>query len=167
MTNHVLVALDGSDRIEQFLPYIERVVQPGLKVTFLFQYSIPVFYQLIGQLLAIHTGVTQSRLPDQFGRKGMMQQQMQLALDKVAPAGLALHNKGVEISVTVFTGSVRKVVHEYAKIGDVHLVLMHHSHGNWLPRAARTLTSLLRFFKPQPLPPILLLHPSSILERLT
>ena len=32
MASQILVPLRGSDQIEQLLPYIERVVQPGLHV---------------------------------------------------------------------------------------------------------------------------------------
>ncbi len=165
MASQILVPLRGSDRIEQLLPYIEKVVQPGLKVTFLVHYGHPAFHELIGQLLAIHTGVTPSRLPGQLNHAEIVQQQMRLAVQKVAPAGLALRNKGVEVSVTVFAGSVRKVVREYAAMGNVHLVLMPHSRGDWLPRPVRKLISLFHFFKPQTLAPVLLLHPSSIVGR--
>ena len=115
MADQILVPSGGSDRIEQLLPYIEKVVQPGLKVTFLIHYGLPAFHGLIGQLLAIHTGVTSSRLPGQFNHDEIVKQQMRLAMEKVAPACFALRNKGVEISVTVFAGSIRKAVHEYAE----------------------------------------------------
>jgi len=165
MASQILVPLRGSDQIEQLLPYIERVVQPGLHVTFLIHYGHPAFHELIGQLLAIHTGVTPSRLPEQFNHNEIVLQQLRLAMQKVGPAGLALHNKGVEVSVTVFAGSVRKVVREYAARGDVHLVLMPDSRAEWLPRPLRKLASQFHFFKPQTLAPVLLLHPSSTVGR--
>lgn len=166
MASQILVPLRGSDRIEHLLPYIEKVLQPGLNVTFLIHYGNPAFHELIGQLLVIHTGITPSRLPGQFNHDEIVQKHMLAAVEKVAPAGLALRNKGVEISVTVFAGSFRKVVREYAARGDVHLVLMPHNRGDWLPRPLRKLASLFHFFKPQRLAPVLLLHPGSTVGRL-
>jgi hypothetical protein len=164
MASQLLVPLRGSDRIEHLLPYIEKVLRPGLNVTFLIHYSHPAFHELIGQLLVIHTAITPSRLPGQFNDE-IVQQHMLAAVQKVASAGLALRNKGVEVSVTVFAGSFRKIVREYAARGDVHLVLMPHSRAEWLPRPLRKLVSRFHFLKPQTLAPVLLLHPSSTVGR--
>jgi hypothetical protein len=39
MPSQILVPLKRSDRVEQFLPYIDQVAQPGIQIVFLVPYG--------------------------------------------------------------------------------------------------------------------------------
>jgi hypothetical protein len=65
----IIVPLRGSDRIEQFLPYIEQVAQQGMKVVFLVHFGVSHFKELTDQLLAIHMGIQPAFLPGQRAKR--------------------------------------------------------------------------------------------------
>jgi hypothetical protein len=72
MAGQILVPLRVSDRIALFLPYVEQIAQPGMKVVFLVHLGLSRFKELTDQLLAIHTGIQPAFLPGQSegGRGG-------------------------------------------------------------------------------------------------
>jgi hypothetical protein len=164
MAGQILVPLRGSDRIEQFLPYIEQVAQPGLKVVFLVHCGLSSFKELTDQLLAIHTGIRPDLLPGQSSEKGVAEYTRRSAQQRVLSACEVLRNRGVTVDVNVYAGRLRRVVREYLEKEDVHLVIMRPNIER-LTACLRRIGSLLRFFKPATVPPVLLLHPSNIVER--
>ena len=164
MAGQILVPLRGSDRIEQFLPYIEQVAQPGMKVVFLVHCGLSGFKELTDQLLAIHTGIRPAFLPGQSSEAAVVEDTKRSAQQRVLSACEVLRNRGITVDVNVYAGRLRRVVKEYLEKEDVHLVMMRPN----VDRVAgylRKFGSLLRFFKPATVPPVLLLHPSNIVER--
>ena len=65
-TAKILVPLRKSDWIGLFLPYVEQISQPGMKVVFLVQLGQSGFQELTSQLLAIHTGILSAYLPERI-----------------------------------------------------------------------------------------------------
>jgi hypothetical protein len=66
MPAQILVPLRGSDRIELFLPYVEQISRPGMRVVFPVRLGRSGFRELTGQLLAIHTGIRSAYLPERI-----------------------------------------------------------------------------------------------------
>ena len=164
MPGQIIVPLRGSDRIEQFLPYIEQVVQPGMKVVFLVHVGVSRFKELTDQLLAIHTGIRPAFLPGQSSEEAVVEDVRRSTQQRVLSACEALRKKGVTIDVNIYAGRLRRVVKDYLEKEDVHLVMMRPN----LDRMAGYLCkigSVYRSFKPATVPRVLLLHPSNIVEK--
>jgi hypothetical protein len=164
MAGQLLVPLSGSDRIEQFLPYVEQIAQPGMKVVFLVHLGVSRFKELTDQLLAIHTGIRPAFLPGQSSEKGIVEYTRRSTQQRVLFAGEVLRKREVTIDVSVYAGRQRRVVREYMEQEDVHLVIMRPNMDR-LTACLHKIGSLLRFFKPATVPPVRLFHPSSIAGR--
>ena len=165
MAGQILVPLSGSDRIELFLPYVERIAQPGMKVVFLVHLGVSRFKELTDQLLAIHTGIQPWFLPGQRSEEGSRERCTRCSTQqRVLSACEVLRKRGVTVDVNIYAGRQRRVVREYLEKEDVHLVIMRPNMDR-LTACLRKIGSLLRFFKPATVPPVRLLHPSSIAGR--
>ena len=164
MAGQIIVPLRGSDRVEVFLPYVEQIVQPGMKVVFLAPLGLSGFKELTGHLLAIHTGIQPAYLPERICNEDVVENRRRSAERQVDSACLALRARGVKLEVHVYRGSLERIVQDYLKKEDVHLIMMRPSH-SWLTEYLRKLGSALRFLKSPVVPPVLLLHPSNIAER--
>ena len=162
MAGQILVPLRGSDQIEQFLPYIERVAQPGMRVVFLFHFGFSGFKELTDQLLAIHTGIRPAFLPGKSS-VDMVENKRRSVERKLLPACELLQHRGIRIDVNVCAGRLQTVVQEYLKKEEVHLVMMRPA-GNRLMGYLRKISRIPGFVKPPTVPPVLLLHPSNIAE---
>lgn len=159
----IIVPLRGSDRIEQFLPYIVQVVQPGMKIVFLVNFGTSRFNELTDRLLAIHTGIQPAFLPGQ-SEEGIVEDVRRSAQQRVLFACQTLREKGVAVDVNIYSGRLRRVLRDYLEKEDVYLVMMRPN----LDRIAAYLGrigSAFRSFKPATVPPVLLLYPSHIVGR--
>jgi hypothetical protein len=164
MAGQILVPLRRSDRIELFLPYIEQIAQPGLKVVFLVQLGSSGFKELAGQLLAIHTGIRSAYLPERICEGDGAEKRRHLAERQVNAACQSLRERGIKLEVHGYEGSLQRIVRQYLDRENVQLVMMRPS-SNWLAASLRKIASVLRFFTPPSAPPVLLLHPSNPGER--
>ena len=164
MAGQILVPLRGSDRIELFLPYVEQIAQPGMKVVFLVHLGLSRFKELTDQLLAIHTGIQPAFLPGQRREQAVVEDARRSTQQRVLSACETLRKKGVTVDVNIYAGRLRRVVREYLEKEDVHLVIMRPNIDRQTA-CLRKIGSLLRFFKPATVPPVLLLHPSNIVGR--
>ena len=163
MPGRIIIPMSGSDRIDEVLPYLERVAQPDMKAVFLIHIDLSRFEEMTGQLLAIDTGLGSASLPGRNNSDELLEQRIRLAEARIFPACAALRARGVEIVVNVFAGSLRKAVRDYTLQEEVHLVMMRGEAGSRLIRTLRHAVSYLRRFRPEtPLPPVLLFHPTSI-----
>ena len=165
MHGQIIIPLTGTDRIDEVLPYLERVAQPGVKVVFLIHVGLGRFDEITRQLLAIHTGVISACSPGHAGDIDLINERLRSAEDTILAACAALRQNGTEIIVSVFSCSVRKMVREYARREEIHLVMMRGNNGNCLTRTLRRAVSRLHILRRKTLPPVLLFHPSSIAER--
>jgi nucleotide-binding universal stress UspA family protein len=164
MAGQILVPLRGSDRIELFFPYVEQIAQPGMKVVFLVHLGLSRFKELTDQLLTIHTGIRPALLPGQGSEEAVVEDTRRSAQERVLSACEVLRDRGVTVDVNVYAGRLRRVVREYLEKEDVQLVIMRPNIDR-LTACLRKIGSLLRFFKPETVPPVLLLHPSNIVGR--
>jgi nucleotide-binding universal stress UspA family protein len=161
MDGQLLVPLRGSDRIEQFLPYIEQIARPGVKVVFLVHLGTGRFQEIFDQLVAIHTGLAPAFLSVRNSDSESLNQRSRLTREEIIRRCKSLREKGVEISVGLFAGPLRTAVREFAQKEDIQLVIMRGATRNWLARILRKIGSVLHLFRPEMLPPVILFHPSS------
>lgn len=154
MDKKILVPMKRSDRAEDFIPYIEKVARPGMKVIFMMPYPMDGF-----------------RWPrEEFGRKAIQEAKMlasyyswdtnvQEAKDRIEPASKVLTARGIDAAADVYAGSLRKAVQNYTATGAVHLIV---TRGGIVQRIAGFLNgsnSLFDLFKRPALSPVLLIQP--------
>ncbi|MGH7774099.1 MAG: universal stress protein [Candidatus Binatia bacterium] len=159
MSGQILVPLKRHDRIEEMIPYLEKVAQPGMRVAFLIPYPIEAWLWLQD-----HWVTTEStRKAASAGRKIMnrysWEMQKGLAEQEVSLACDALHRQGVQVAVDVYTGSLRRVIEDYAANGDVDLIMLQAGNRNRVTRLIQRTLSLFGLFKRPCSPPVLLLYP--------
>jgi len=122
--NKILVPLKKHDRIEEIVPFIEKVAEPGAGVVFLVHHPVSGF-----KWLQAYCGIAQCGLEKTHAVRRMMESyslntRMQLAQRRVFKTCEALYEAGLNISVDVYSGSLRKALKNYANKGDAQLIVM-------------------------------------------
>src|SRR5262245_41297318 len=118
MNKKILVPLGQYDRGEEMVPYIEKVVRPGMKVIFLVRYlmdGIGSRKEEYGMRAALEA----KNLVNYYSWEGNLEK----AKQQVARACGALQAKGIETAVDVYAGSLKKAVRSHTLNGDVHLIM--------------------------------------------
>jgi hypothetical protein len=124
MAQKILVPLKRHDRVEEIVPYIEQVAQLGVSVVFLVHHPVNGF-----KWLQAYCGIAQCGLEKTLAVRRMIesysfQMRRQLAQRRVFQTCEALHSMGVNITVDVYTGSLRKRLRSYVNNGDAQLLVM-------------------------------------------
>lgn len=153
MAKQILVPLRKEDPIKDIMPCIERIVQPGMKVIFLFRY--PVNGYLWPRL---DPGIQAALAARKIGEYYSWDEQRQLAENKVFLAREAFEKRGVEVTVDVYTDGLRKVVTNHTSNGDVHLVMMRAGIGLGI---MKVLHGAIGFFKRPGFSPMYLVYPGT------
>lgn len=163
MTGKILVVLKRNSRLEDIIPYIEKIVQPGMKVVFLFRYPVS------GDFLWLedHWVTTESPTKAMLAGQRIMERyswdmQRTLAEQRVSIAREALRGRDIEVAVEIYTGSVRRLVKNYTANDDVHLILMGAGSGHPMMKLLRRTLPLLGLSGKPGSPPVFLLHPRHI-----
>lgn len=166
MAPQILVALKSEDRLSQMMPYIEKIVQPGMKVVFLIGFrpqaaskaprynSLALKYledvRFVGELeKPIFAGENISETPS-------MEEQRLSAEHKVFLALEALHKRGVEIAVDVYAGSLKRIVKDYTRKGNVHFIIKRVGKVRAMMQFVRTAFPIFGAFKQPSFSPVLL-----------
>jgi hypothetical protein len=124
MTAKILVPLKRHDRIDQIVPSIAKVAEPGARVVFLVHHWVNGF-----KWLQAYCGIAQCGLEKTLAVRRMtesysLKMRAQLAQRRVFQTCEALHHMGLNITVDVYTGSLRKTLESYANNGDTQLLVM-------------------------------------------
>jgi hypothetical protein len=157
MAKKILVPMKRNDRVEDFVPYVENVARPGMKVVFMAPYPMD--------------GLRWSN--EEFGRKAIVAQKrlvgyyswdanLQEAKRRILPASEVLSAKGIEVAADLYTGSIRSAVHEYTAKGDVHLIVTRVGIGDWIGRLFDGIASVLKWLKRSSFSPVLLINPRTL-----
>ena len=148
MAKQILVPISRNDRVKEMIPYVERVTNPGMKVVFLVRYPVDGFDEYIRAGRATgETGTPNLEEIKKIAARYTWESQQQLARQKVFPACDTLQKKGAEVTVDVYTGSLRKAVKSYALSGEVHLIMTHAGFWQIISRSLKNLVSVLRSSK--------------------
>jgi hypothetical protein len=163
VTQQLLVPLRGSDRIEEMLPFVQGIAQPGTTVVFLVHFGINRFSELAAQLLTINSG-----LPANFDadpgfptggsdRVSHAERAIQRAADK-------LHCRGVATKVTFYTGSLRRVLRQCMEDEPVKWVIIRPFRSRIL-RWCCVIGLAVGVYRPSAPAPVLLLDPNRVARR--
>ena len=122
MHRKLLVPLRGRDSIEEFLPYLHDISQPGMTIIFLVHLGAGRFHELTARLLAIQTGVPFTLLAEGFESHNR-EAKKRSDEPQIQRAGQILRDKGVSIEVKFYTGGLRKMIRKHMQNDSIELVL--------------------------------------------
>jgi hypothetical protein len=119
-----LVPLKKRDRVDEIVPYLRKVAEPGASVIFLVRPPERGF-----KWLQAYCGIAQCGLEKTLAVRRMIESyslktRAQLAQRRVFQTCWALHDMGLNLTVDVYTGSLRKALESYANNGDVQLMVV-------------------------------------------
>src|SRR5262245_52901015 len=121
MAEKILVPLNRHDRVEEVVPYIEQVTQPGTSVVFLIHHPVNSFKWLQAYCGIMGCGLERTLAIRRMVESYSVKMRRQLAQQKVFHTCEALHKLGVKVADT---GSLRKTLGRYLLGGDVDLIII-------------------------------------------
>ena len=163
MAGKILVALKRDDRLEEIIPYIEKIAQPGMKVVFLLHYPVAGDFLWLGDHWITTESPREALLAGQrIVEKYSWDVQRGLAEQRVLIAREALRRKGIEVAVELYTDSLGRVVRDYTASGDVHLIMMGAGRSHPMMRLLQRTVPLLGLFRRPSFQPVLLVCPRHV-----
>ena len=115
VAKQIVVPLKRHDRIEEILPYLHEIANPGMRVVFLVPYGAKSWTYLRDHWTTMES-------PTLTGKE--IKEQRGSAEHPILAARDALRRMGVEIAVEIYTGSLKRVVNSYTANGDMHLTIV-------------------------------------------
>ncbi|HWP57367.1 MAG TPA: hypothetical protein VNL14_05730 [Candidatus Acidoferrales bacterium] len=156
MSKEILVAMKSQDRIQDILPCLEKVAQPGTKVTFLIKYPVDGFIRSNEDELFSRSLAETQRLAKHYS----WEENVKRAEKKVSPALETL--RGVEVAAEVYAGSLKKAIKSHATKGTVNLVMTRAGIGQWIAGLFNGMNPVLRLLKRPSFSPVLLIQPRTL-----
>jgi hypothetical protein len=157
MNNKILVPMKRNDRLEDFIPYVEKVALPGMKVIFMMPYPVG--------------GLCWST--EEFGQKAIMDGKrltsyytwdtnLQKAKDQISAALRFLPARGIEVAVDLYAGSMRSAVQNCTARDGVHLIVTRGGVHNWIGKLIDSTMSMFRSLKRPSFSSVLLINPRTV-----
>jgi hypothetical protein len=113
MNGHVLVVLRRGDDLDDVLPYVEEIAQPGLTITFLIDHSLAGLTEALNQAFKPNHVIADQRLI----RSELAVESPTVTTNGDQQTATAirqeLRKQGVEIKIRVYTGSLKRILREY------------------------------------------------------
>ena len=160
MSKKILVPLKKHDRIEEIVPYLEEVTQPGTNVVFLIHYPVNGFKWLQAYCGIMQCGLDNALMLRKMVESYSVKTRRQLAQQKVFQTCQTLHRLGVKTTVEVYSGRIKNL-RSYVRNGDAQLVLMRSGMGQRIRSFLRGTVSICGLFKRPSASSVLLLHPGA------
>jgi len=168
MAPQILVALKSEDRLSQMIPYIDEIAQAGMKVIFLIGFrpqaasKAPRYNSLALRHLEDARFAGDLEKPMSAGENisgtQSMEEQKLSAEHKVFLTLEALHKRGVEIAVDVYAGSLKRVVKNYTRKGNVHFIMKRVGKVPAMMQFVRRAFPIFDSFNQRTFSPVLLVH---------
>ncbi len=162
MAKQIVVALKRDDRVEQILPSLEKIAEPGTRVVFLIPYPVDGVMWVRDHWVTAESPRHALLAARIIAEKYSWETQRQRAEDKVFPACAALRRRGVEIAVDLYTGSARKVMASYTRNGGVHATTVQAGRGLSLRRFLHGIALLFGSCEQSASAPVLLRRPDHV-----
>ena len=159
MAEKILVPLKRHDRVEEIIPYIEEVTQPGTSVVFLIHHPVNGLKWLQAYCGIMQCGLEKTTAIRRMVESYSMKMRRQLAQQKVFHTCEALHRLGVKVAVEIYTGSLRKTLKSYADNGETQLLVMRNGIGQRIMSVLHGAVSVSSVFSRSFSSSMLLLHP--------
>jgi hypothetical protein len=157
MNKKILVPLGQLDRSEEMIPYIEKVARPDMNVIFLVRYPVDGIRSQKEEY-GMRAPLKAKELVNHYSWEGNLQK----AQKHMTAACEALRARGIEASVDVYAGSLKKVVRSHMLHGDVHLIMRRAGIGDWIARIFTGSSSIFKWFKRPSFSPVMLINPRTL-----
>jgi hypothetical protein len=151
MSKKILVPLAQDDRAEEMIPCVERVARPGMSVVFLVRYPAAGFIWTKEEY-GMRAALQAKELVNYYSWENNFEN----AKRKLSPICEALRAIGVEATVEVYAGSLKKALRSHMVNGDVHLILTRARLGDRVAALVDGTTSFSKLFKRPKFSPVLL-----------
>jgi hypothetical protein len=151
MSKRILVPLAQNDRTEEMIPYIEKVARPGMNVVFLVRYPVDGFIWAKEEY-GMRAALQARELVNYYSWKNNLEN----AKRKLAHVCETLNTKGVEATVDLYAGSLKKAVRSYTINGDVHSIVTHAGLGDRIAALVDGTTSFSKLFRRPRFSPVVL-----------
>ena len=163
MAEKILVPLKRHDRVDEVIPYIEKVTKPGMSVVFLIHHPVNSL-----KWLQAYCGIMQCGLEKTMAIRRMVESYSakmrgQLAQRKVFQTCEALHKLGVKVAVEIYAGSLRKTLRSYVIGGDVGLIVMRPGIGYRIMNFLQGIVSIRAMVRRTAFSPVFVLNPKGYL----
>ncbi|MGE5305318.1 MAG: hypothetical protein ACM3TN_18565 [Alphaproteobacteria bacterium] len=159
MAEKILVPLKRYDRVEEVIPYIEKVTQPGASVVFLIHHPTNNHKWLQAYCGIMESGLEKTLAIRRMVESYSMKMRSQLARQKVFNTCAALHKLGVKVAVEIYTGSLRKTLKSHVLGGDVDLIVMRPGIGNRFMNFLQGVISVRNLIRRTAFVPVFVLNP--------
>ena len=159
MNKKILVPLARNDRTEEMIPYIEKVARPGMNVVFLVRYPVNGFFWAKEEY-GMRAALRARELVNYYSWENNLEN----AERKLSHVCEALSAKGVEATVDLYAGSLKKAVRSHTINGDVHLIMTGAGIGAWLARLFDGTGSVFDWFKRTSFSPVMLINPRTLVR---
>jgi hypothetical protein len=157
MNRKILVPLGQYHRSEEMMPYVEKIARPGMKVIFLMRYPVDGFIWAKEEY-GMRAALKAKELVNYYSWEGNLEK----AKQQVAPACEALRAKGVEATVDVYAGSLKRAIRSLTLNGDVHLIMTRAGISDWIARLFDGTNSVFKLFKRPRFSPVVLINPRTL-----
>jgi hypothetical protein len=124
MEGKILVSLGRHDPIEEILPYIEKIAERGMTVTFLIPYPVKLWPWFRDHWITTESAREASVAGKRILDKYSWQSQKTLADQRISLARAVLRHRQVEVVVDICTASMRRAIKNHALDKEVRLVLL-------------------------------------------
>ena len=151
MSKKILVPLGRNDRTEEMIPYIEKVARPGMNVVFLVRYPVDGFIWAKEE-----DGMSAALQARELVNYYSWENSLENAKGKLSPVCEALRAKGVEGTVDVYAGSLKKALRSQMGNGDVHLIMTRAGLGERIAALVAGTISFSKLFKRPSFSPVIL-----------
>jgi hypothetical protein len=158
MAAKILVPLKKHDRVEEIVPFIEKVAQPGTRVIFLVRHPVNGLKWLQAYSAISQCGIESAPPVRKMAESYSARMRMQLGRQKVFNTSEALHKLDVRVGVDVYAGSLSKTLRSYENNEDGQLVLIQPSIRQRIVSFLQGTVSLRRLFSRRSFSSVILLH---------
>jgi len=159
MEREILVLLRRHDRIEEILPYIEKIAQPGMRIVFLIPYPVQLWPWVRDHWVTTESPREAMVAGREIMAKYSWEAQKELADQKIFLARGVLHKKQVDVAVNLCGSSMRRAVKDHSVDREARCVLFRTESRYQLINLIRRALSLFGASKRPVSPPIHVLHP--------
>jgi hypothetical protein len=159
MAEKILVPLNRHDRVEEVIPYIEKVTQPGTSVVFLIHHPVNGLKWLQAYCGIMQCGLEKTMAIRKMVESYSIKMRRQLAHQKVFHTCEALHRLGVKVGVEIYTGSLKKTLRSYVLGGDVDLIVMPPGIGHQIMDFLQGIVSIRNMIRRTAFSPVFVLSP--------
>lgn len=124
MADCILVALNQTELIGRFMPYLKVTAQPDTKLIFLVRTAASNWGEVESHLPMVETGNITAREYRENAWRFNIDREKERAELNLASACEALRRKGMNPEVKMYAGGLSKALRECTKVGPARLIIM-------------------------------------------